>query len=140
MLTWIGIQTDNSWRYNTILKVVEIFPFCQYGFDSCAQGRWYFLFWLQCTVLESITGWVKKSRISTKMVFNHSYWLLGVFKIQILYLDLFLDLFWAILGLRRPKNGQKIKIVDFPLFFVLKTFLHTIFCILFFWMEYIIYP
>ena len=86
-------------------------------------------------MLESITGWIKKSRISSKLVFNHFYWLLGVFKIQILYFDLFLDLFWTIFGLRRPKTGQKIKIVDFPLFFVPKFFLHTIFCILFFWME-----
>ena len=90
---------------------------------------------LQGTVLESITGWVRKSHTSSKLVFNHSYWLIGVFKIQILYLDLFLDLFWAIFGLRRPKTGQKIKIVHFLLFFVLKFFLNTIFWILFSWME-----
>ena len=69
------------------------------------------------TVLESITGWVEKSLNSSKMVLNPSYWLPGVLIIQILYLDLFLDLFWTIFGLRRPKNVQNIffKNVDFLL-------------------------
>ena len=53
------------------------------------------------------------------MVLNPSYWLPGVLIIQILYLDLFLDLFWTIFGLRRPKNVQNVffKNVDFLLLF-----------------------
>ena len=53
------------------------------------------------------------------MVLNPSYWLPGVLIIQILYLDLFLDLFWTIFGLRSPKNVQNIffKNVDFLLLF-----------------------
>ena len=39
------------------------------------------------------------------LLFTHFYGLPGVFKVQILYLDLFLDQIWAILGLRRPKNS-----------------------------------
>ena len=69
------------------------------------------------------------------MVLNPFYGLFWVLIIQIYYLDLFLDQFWAIFGLRRPKTGQKIKIVHFLLFFVLKFFLSTIFWILFSWME-----
>ena len=38
---------------------------------------------IRITVLESITGWVKKSLNSSKMVFNHLYQLPGIFKIQI---------------------------------------------------------
>ena len=61
------------------------------------------------------------------MVLNPFYGLFWVLIIQILYLDLFFDLFWDIFGLRRPKTRQKIKMVHFPLFFVLKIFLHIIF-------------
>ena len=78
---------------------------------------------------------VGKSLNSSKMVLNPLYGLFWLLIIQIYYLDIFLDQFWAIFGLRRPKTGQKIKIVHFLLFFVLKFFLNTIFWILFSWME-----
>ena len=67
-----------------------------------------------------VTGWVIRSLISSKWVFNHSYGLPGVLKVQILCLDLFLDQIWSKFGLRRRKNGQKLffKIVDFLLLFL----------------------
>ena len=41
------------------------------------------------------------------MVLNPFYGLFWVLIIQIYYLDLFLDHFWTIFGLRRPKTSQK---------------------------------
>ena len=81
---------------------------------SCIQWLWH------CTVLGYTTGWVIRSLISSKWVFNHSYGLPGVFKVQILCLDLFLDQNWSKFGLRSPKNVQKLfyRIVDLMLLFL----------------------
>ena len=71
------------------------------------------------------------------MVLNPSYRLPGVLIIQILYLDLFLDLFWTIFGLRSPKNVQNnfFKNVDFLLLFpsnVMRSFKVYNWCIVLF--------
>ena len=77
-------------------------------------------------MLESITGWVKKSLNSSKMVFNHLYQLPGIFKIQIFIFGPIFGLFGGPFlgseGKKRPKNQN----CSFSLFFMLKIFLNTI--------------
>ena len=60
---------------------------------------------IRITVLESITGWVKKSLNSSKMVFNHLYQLPGIFKIQFgPIFGLLGGPFLGSEGKKRPKN------------------------------------
>ena len=156
-------------KYFLKTKCLDFFSLWATAVDRCVPVS-FPVDLLLCTVLESITGWVKKSLNSSKMVlshayqlsevlkikkkniwtyfwtnfgpflgsegqkmaklffskmlifsclgwevlrynwciglFNHSLWLPGVFQNPILYLELFLGLFLANFGLRRPKNGQ----------------------------------
>ena len=92
----------------------------------------------RCTVLESITGWVKKSLNSSKIVFNHLYQLPGIFKIQIFIFGPIFGLFWGPFlgseGKKRPKNQN---CSFFTIFHVENFFEHNFFQ--FFFSEWQLY-
>ena len=94
------LKWDEGWQS---IKKIRLSNLCKH--QKCqSKDTLRLLNTIHCTVLESITGWVIKSLISSNWVFNHSYGLPGVFKVQMFYLDLFLDQICAKFGSQKTKK------------------------------------